>query len=169
MFEYLPLILSFTKVIFKYLKKYINITHMTTIGCLRLIKIYDKLFKLKKLKKKILWYLFQCLQTDIEAHARIINSVLKLSTKLKHQSFIACNKFTETGLYLQNKWHCVWLMSLEWQCRLEQELSRKKKVSFSNLLLTNNLYFSLYLLIQSDRASLLNWKKGSLSLIRPKY
>jgi len=67
------------------------------------------------------------LQSDIEAHAKIINSVLKLSTKLK-QSYIDCSKLNETGLYLQNKWHCVWLMSLEWQCRLEQELSRKKKV-----------------------------------------
>jgi hypothetical protein len=76
----------------------------------------------------------KCLQSDIEAHARIINSVLKLSTKLK-QSYIDCGKFNETGLYLQNKWHCVWLMSLEWQCRLEQELSRKKKVSSFNIII----------------------------------
>ena len=65
-------------------------------------------------------------QSDIESHAKIINSVLKLSNKLK-QSCTDCSHFYETGLYLQNRWHCLWLKSLEWQCRLEQELARKKK------------------------------------------
>ena len=69
-------------------------------------------------------------QSDIESHAKIINSVLKLSNKLK-QSCADCTHFYDTGLYLQNRWHCLWLKSLEWQCRLEQELSRKKKVSRS--------------------------------------
>lgn len=67
-------------------------------------------------------------QSDIESHSKIINSVLKLSNKLK-QSCTDCSHFYDTGIYLQNRWHCLWLKSLEWQCRLEQELARKKKVN----------------------------------------
>ncbi len=70
----------------------------------------------------------QMFQSDIESHSKIINSVLKLSNKLK-QSCIDCSHFYDTGICLQNRWHCLWLKSLEWQCRLEQELLRKKKVN----------------------------------------
>jgi hypothetical protein len=84
-------------------------------------------FVLKFKYSKILFHIKKCLQSDIESHARIINSALKLSTKLK-QTCIDCNQIHENGLTLQNRWHCLWLKSLEWQCRLEQELIRKKKV-----------------------------------------
>ena len=67
-------------------------------------------------------------QLDIESHAHIINAVLKLSTKLKH-TCSDCNRFHESGLHLQNRWHCLWLRSLEWQCRLEQELARRHKAA----------------------------------------
>ncbi|CAF0893673.1 unnamed protein product, partial [Brachionus calyciflorus] len=73
----------------------------------------------------------KCLQYDIESHAKIINSVLKLSSKLK-QAYVDYLKFYENGLYLQNKWHCLWLKSLEWQCRLEQEINRLKKATLSS-------------------------------------
>lgn len=67
------------------------------------------------------------MQYEIESRAKMINAVIKLSTKLK-QSFDDYNKFYEDALILQNKWHLIWLKSLEWQCRLEQELNKKKKV-----------------------------------------
>lgn len=68
------------------------------------------------------------LQNDIESHAKIINSVLKLSSKLK-QIYIDFSKFYENGLFLQNRWHCLWIKSLEWQFRLEQEIARRKKAN----------------------------------------
>ncbi len=58
----------------------------------------------------------------------MINAVVKLSSKLK-QSFLGLETYHETCLDLQNKWHLIWLKSLEWQCRLEQELNKKRKVS----------------------------------------
>jgi hypothetical protein len=64
------------------------------------------------------------MQSDIESHARIINAVLKLSSKLK-QICSDYKIFTDIGTGLQDRWHCLWLKSLEWQCRLEQEFTRK--------------------------------------------
>ncbi|RNA25322.1 nesprin-1 [Brachionus plicatilis] len=69
----------------------------------------------------------KCLQNDIESHAKIINSVLKLSTKLNQEHNENATLY-ENGMYLQNRWHCLWLKSLEWQCRLEQEINRIKKL-----------------------------------------
>jgi hypothetical protein len=62
----------------------------------------------------------------------MINAIIKLSTKLK-QSFENFTKFNEDALSLQNNWHLVWLKSLEWQCRLEQELNKKKKVTIFSI------------------------------------
>ncbi len=67
------------------------------------------------------------IQKDIESHSKIINSVLKLSTKLK-QICADCFHYYDKVSILQNRWHCLWLNSLEWQCRLEQ-LHQIPKVS----------------------------------------
>jgi hypothetical protein len=91
----------------------------------------------------------KCLQLDIESHARTINSVLKLSTKLK-QSSVDCTKFYENGLFLQNRWHCLWLKSLEWQCRLEQELARKKKVNIKIINYYIDILVSTIILIYNN-------------------
>ncbi len=57
----------------------------------------------------------------------MINSVLKLSTKLK-QLCSDCNHYYDKVSLLQNRWHCLWLNSLEWQCRLEQLISTPQEV-----------------------------------------
>lgn len=86
------------------------------------------------------YFVLKSLQTDIESHARIINSVLKLSEKIKQIS-IDYSHFYDSGISLQERWHCLWLKSLEWQCRLEQ----KKKVSLKQFL------FSFFFLLQEKK------------------
>ncbi|KAL5009385.1 hypothetical protein ScPMuIL_014966 [Solemya velum] len=71
------------------------------------------------------------LQKDIESHSRVVSAILKLSEKLGNDA----GTFTipeehdspaDTALALQKRWHSVWLCSLEWQCRLEDVIIKKK-------------------------------------------
>jgi len=49
-----------------------------------------------------------------------------LTTRIKQLS-TDYNKFHELAVCLQEKWHFLWLQSLEWQCRLEEELAKEHK------------------------------------------
>ena len=91
----------------------------------------------------------QAVQRDIESHNKIVNAVLKLSERLAAQG----SEKNETGrkslkvlkeererdslqlvaLNLQRRWHGIWLHSLEWQCRLEEALTRRKVSTLSSL------------------------------------
>lgn len=77
-------------------------------------------------------FIFQILQKDIESKNRNISAVLRLSELLhndleesiKHEVF----PLQQLALDLQQKWHEIWLESLEVQCRLENALKGGKKV-----------------------------------------
>ncbi|GFO03813.1 A kinase (PRKA) anchor protein 6 [Plakobranchus ocellatus] len=77
------------------------------------------------------------LQRDIESHNKIVNAVLKLSERLAAQGSHSGGKpglkeereqdcLQLVALNLQRRWHGIWIQSLEWQCRLEDALTRRK-------------------------------------------
>ncbi|XP_053408387.1 uncharacterized protein LOC123564827 [Mercenaria mercenaria] len=66
-------------------------------------------------------------QSDIESHSRVISAVLKLSDQLHDNNLD--DDFLESAAHnLERRWHGIWLQSLEWQCRLEDAISRKKGI-----------------------------------------
>lgn len=74
---------------------------------------------------------WQLLQQDIESHSRIVSAVLKLSERLENDRLTcSCDTDKESlqlvALNLQKRWHGIWLQSLEWQCRLEEAINRRK-------------------------------------------
>ena len=75
--------------------------------------------------------MLQVLQQDIESHSRIVSAVLKLSERLEHvrascTSGSDCDSLQLVALNLERRWHGIWLQSLEWQCRLEEAINRRK-------------------------------------------
>ncbi|CAL1528424.1 unnamed protein product [Lymnaea stagnalis] len=76
----------------------------------------------------------QALQRDIESHNKIVNAVLKLSQRLEHHSPAGGTESSlqQVALNLERRWHGIWLQSLEWQCRLEGAISRRKGVTQSS-------------------------------------
>ena len=76
----------------------------------------------------------QSLQRDIESHNKIANAVLKLSERLDKASGAVGEESREresvalVALNLERRWHGIWLHSLEWQCRLEEALHRRKGI-----------------------------------------
>lgn len=77
-------------------------------------------------------FIFQILQKDIESKNRNISAVLRLS-ELLHNDLEESIKdevfpLQQLALDLQQKWHEIWLESLEVQCRLENALKGGKKV-----------------------------------------
>ncbi|GFS14603.1 A-kinase anchor protein 6 [Elysia marginata] len=86
----------------------------------------------------------RAVQRDIESHNKIVNAVLKLSERLAAQgsegraesggrrSLKVVKEERErdslqlVAINLQRRWHGIWLHSLEWQCRLEEALTRRK-------------------------------------------
>lgn len=73
----------------------------------------------------------QLLQHDIESHSRIVSAVLKLSERLEHVRAACptprdCESLQLVALNLERRWHGIWLQSLEWQCRLEEAINRRK-------------------------------------------
>ncbi|XP_021379680.1 uncharacterized protein LOC110467090 isoform X2 [Mizuhopecten yessoensis] len=83
-----------------------------------------------ELHRKLLEH--QVLQRDIESHSRNVNAVLKLSEHLQDEAAVE-RVLDHNRLYLersantlQQRWHSAWLLSLEAQCRLENELKTKK-------------------------------------------
>ncbi|XP_052272176.1 uncharacterized protein LOC127872805 isoform X2 [Dreissena polymorpha] len=66
-------------------------------------------------------------QTDIEAHSRVISAVLKLSDHL-HDNGVEHGVLETSSRNLERRWHGIWLQSLEWQCRLEDAISRRKGI-----------------------------------------
>ncbi|XP_059174677.1 uncharacterized protein LOC131954875 isoform X2 [Physella acuta] len=73
----------------------------------------------------------QALQREIESHNKIVNAVLKLSERLELDSK-ACgtrghDSLQTVALNLERRWHGIWLQSLEWQCRLEGAITKRKE------------------------------------------
>ncbi|KAK7507093.1 hypothetical protein BaRGS_00001944 [Batillaria attramentaria] len=73
----------------------------------------------------------QLLQQDIESHSRIVSAVLKLSERLEHVRAACpteadCESLQLVAINLEKRWHGIWLQSLEWQCRLEEAINRRK-------------------------------------------
>ncbi len=90
-------------------------------------------------------FLSQVLQQDIESHSKIVSAVLKLCEHLKSDdgdaaAAAAAESSAASGeksgrdseglrliaVHLERRWHAVWLQSLEWQCRLEEAVTRGK-------------------------------------------
>ncbi|KAL5008997.1 hypothetical protein ScPMuIL_014578 [Solemya velum] len=94
------------------------------LGCLR--KWLDNVeLKLSSLRINPLWSVEELeskllahkeLQKDIESHSRVGHLQFPRSTIPP----------ADTALALQKRWHSVWLCSLEWQCRLEDVIIKKK-------------------------------------------
>lgn len=95
---------------------------MKYIGTGMLIRTNE--FSFAKVLKNICLY-FQLQQRDIESHSRVISAVLKLSDHL-HDNNLDHEALETAAHSLERRWHGIWLQSLEWQCRLEDALSRKK-------------------------------------------
>ncbi|XP_076464903.1 uncharacterized protein LOC143296731 [Babylonia areolata] len=72
----------------------------------------------------------QVLQQDIESHSRIVSAVLKLSERVEREASCTnasdCQSLQLVALTLERRWHGIWLQSLEWQCRLEEAINRRK-------------------------------------------
>ncbi|XP_067682789.1 nuclear migration protein unc-83-like isoform X1 [Haliotis asinina] len=78
----------------------------------------------------------QVLQRDIESQSKVVSAVVKLSQRINNdESFNGdidtdddhCTPISSrTATGLERRWHGVWLQSLEWQCRLEEELNNPK-------------------------------------------
>lgn len=81
------------------------------------------------------------LQQDIESHSRIVSAVLKLSERL-HDSQDDLDLPARTAHNIERRWHEVWLQSLEWQCRLEDAISKKKGIFNSSLYLNPHQFDS---------------------------
>ncbi|XP_052767291.1 uncharacterized protein LOC128208037 [Mya arenaria] len=67
-------------------------------------------------------------QRDIEAHSRVISAVLKLSDHLQENGLEPGDLHETSAHSLERRWHGLWLQSLEWQCRLEDAIARKKGI-----------------------------------------
>lgn len=91
-----------------------------------------------------LW--LQVLQRDIEAHGRIVSSVVKLGDKVVSQQQAQQKEQEQdqeeqreqreppqalrTARSLERRWHLLFLRALEWQCHIETLVSRiSSKVS----------------------------------------
>ena len=78
----------------------------------------------------------QVLQQDIESHSKIVSAVLKLcehlqADKKEPQEGVkgkeaGCDSLQTIAVHLERRWHAIWLQSLEWQCRLEEAITRGK-------------------------------------------
>ena len=92
--------------------------------------------------------LLQVLQQDIESHSRIVSAVLKLSERLEHVRTSSCTSSSDceslqlVALNLERRWHGIWLQSLEWQCRLEEAINRRK--------VSGNFYYFTYCTCLTD-------------------
>ncbi|XP_033734673.1 uncharacterized protein LOC117323518 isoform X2 [Pecten maximus] len=92
----------------------------------------------EELHRKLLEH--QVLQRDIESHSRNVNAVLKLSEHLQDEAtderVLDHNRLylERSANTLQQRWHSAWLLSLEAQCRLENDL-KTKKVTFPSPIL----------------------------------
>ncbi|XP_066591099.1 klarsicht protein isoform X2 [Prorops nasuta] len=91
------------------------------------------------------------LQRDIEAHGRIVSSVVKLSERVVQQREKERDRKELDGKHekyqgsplkiaslLERRWHLLFLRSLEWQCHLETLVSRVAKNAASRAGSNNN-------------------------------
>ncbi|XP_064623681.1 uncharacterized protein LOC135485513 isoform X2 [Lineus longissimus] len=80
----------------------------------------------------------QALQRDIESHSKIVSAVLKLCERLHSEkqdcqkgSSNECEGLRIIAINLERRWHAIWLQSLEWQCRLEEAINKRKNPNIS--------------------------------------
>ena len=84
----------------------------------------------------IIFVFLQVLQQDIESHSKIVSAVLKLCEHLQADKKepkkgekvkeAGCDSLQTIAVHLERRWHAIWLQSLEWQCRLEEAITRGK-------------------------------------------
>ena len=91
---------------------------------------------------KSLFSFCQNLHQDIESQNERIKTILELcatvdaqyAKRLKRRrlkpppSHQKCSVLLSVGKIIEERWHCLWLRSLEWQCFLEQFTHHKSKV-----------------------------------------
>lgn len=84
----------------------------------------------------------QVLQRDIEAHGRIVSSVVKLGDKVfthqqqqqqeqeqQRETKQQSSQPLRTVRLLERRWHLLFLRALEWQCHIETLVSHIRKVT----------------------------------------
>ena len=113
---------------------------------------------------KIFCFILQNLHQDIESQNERIKTILELCAQVDAQykkrlkrrkgtfgTFVPpnpqkCSVLLSVGKIIEERWHCLWLRSLEWQCFLEQftQSSKLKQVSdeFSNHLRVGKPFIS---------------------------
>jgi hypothetical protein len=94
---------------------------------------------------RIYSFSLQALQRDIESHSKIVSAVLKLcerlhSAKLDVSFENECKGLRIVAINLERRWHAIWLQSLEWQCRLEEAIN-KRKVRLSDIIHSIILFY----------------------------
>ncbi|XP_023288036.1 uncharacterized protein LOC105695869, partial [Orussus abietinus] len=74
------------------------------------------------------------LQRDIEAHGRIVSSVVKLSERISGQQKEEepPSQAVRVARSLERRWHLLFLRGLEWQCHIETLASRKSSKSLGS-------------------------------------
>lgn len=117
------------------------------------------------------WHFRQVLQRDIEAHGRIVSSVVKLGDKVynqqqgeqqeqgqkgeerqEQQEQREPSQVLRTVKSLERRWHLLFLRALEWQCHIETLVSRvSSKVSFFLFLNYSccTVYFALHAFVNT--------------------
>lgn len=114
------------------------------LGPLTLRKVQEMNDLEEKLKE------YQMIQNEIESQARIISAVFKLCDRLDmghenpspnitsgdvedkmRQRIVRKDLLRSEASALEKRWHKVWLLALEWQCCLEERLSKKVVSNFS--------------------------------------
>ena len=114
----------------------------------------------------LVFVLLQNLHQDIESQNERIKTILELcatvdaqyAKRLKRRrlkpppSHQKCSVLLSVGKIIEERWHCLWLRSLEWQCFLEQFTHHNSKLKVRNKVFhmwkTNHLsaiFFGRYL------------------------
>ena len=71
----------------------------------------------------------QAVQKDIESRSRVVSAVMKLCEWMDKLDAIddkleaECRRLHNTAASLEQRWHGIWIQSVEWQVRLEDALS----------------------------------------------
>ncbi len=94
---------------------------------------------------KILWrrskYIFQVLQREIERDGGALVSAVQKQLKVTNEELGNNQERTNSRVgnrrrvviaSLQRRWHSLWLRSLEWQCKFEEQIKLIELVMFQN-------------------------------------
>lgn len=100
------------------------------------------------------------LQRDIEAHGRIVSSVVKLGERVSAQNHerpggsCSQNPALRVVSSLEHRWHLLFLRALEWQCHIETLALSLCKVSNANWFLSLRAHRSVHFLSNSFKKRL---------------